>query len=180
GDIKRETANTSSQSRESDAANSQFAPTHERIASCSTDLGTIRGEVLAHDRGVNDVFCRKSASTGYDSFTDRNRTFAYSFALDFGSAGPLDRPRATSPHPQMIVGGIDDGIHLGLADVSLLNLDRSIPYRNDHTLIIPSGILLEFAPMRWLASCFLLLFAPLTAAAWGEKGHLLVNRMAID
>jgi hypothetical protein len=34
--------------------------------------------------------------------------------------------------------------------------------------------------MRWLTACILLLLAPLTAAAWGEKGHLLVNRLAID
>jgi hypothetical protein len=80
----------------------------------------------------------------------------------------------------MIVGRIYDCIYLDPADVSLLSLDRSIPYGNDHTLIIPSGILLEFAPMRWLTACLLLLLAPLTAAAWGEKGHLLINRVALD
>src|SRR5215510_15091650 len=80
----------------------------------------------------------------------------------------------------MIVGRINDGIHLDPADGSLLSFDRSIPYSNDHTLIIRFEILLEFAPMRWLTACILLLLAPLTAAAWGEKGHLLVNRLAID
>src|SRR5262249_34402995 len=80
----------------------------------------------------------------------------------------------------MIVGRINDGIRLDPTDVSLLSFDRSIPYSNDHTLIIRFEILLEFAPMRWLTACILLLLAPLTAAAWGEKGHLLINRLAID
>src|SRR5262245_58145373 len=34
--------------------------------------------------------------------------------------------------------------------------------------------------MRWLASCVLLLLVPLTASAWGKKGHLMINRLAID
>src|SRR5215468_10808845 len=80
----------------------------------------------------------------------------------------------------MIVCRVNDGIHLDPTDVSPLSLDRSIPYSHDHTLIIRFEILLEFAPMRWLTACFLLLLSPLTAAGWGEKGHLLINRLAID
>jgi hypothetical protein len=53
-------------------------------------------------------------------------------------------------------------------------------YRNDHTLIIRLETLLEFTPMRLLAACFLFLSIPLDAAAWGEKGHLMINRIAID
>src|SRR5262245_45118459 len=34
--------------------------------------------------------------------------------------------------------------------------------------------------MRMLSACFLLLFVALSAAAWGEKGHLMINRLAID
>src|SRR5262245_40519783 len=34
--------------------------------------------------------------------------------------------------------------------------------------------------MRLLARCFLLLVVPVSAAAWGEKGHLMINRIAID
>jgi len=34
--------------------------------------------------------------------------------------------------------------------------------------------------MRWLAGCVLGLLVPLSAAAWGEKGHLMINRLAID
>jgi hypothetical protein len=34
--------------------------------------------------------------------------------------------------------------------------------------------------MRSFGLCFLLLLIPASAAAWGEKGHLMVNRLAID
>jgi hypothetical protein len=34
--------------------------------------------------------------------------------------------------------------------------------------------------MRLLATWFLLLLIPVSAAAWGEKGHLMVNRLALD
>ena len=34
--------------------------------------------------------------------------------------------------------------------------------------------------MRWLAASFLLLLFALSAAAWGEKGHLMINRLAIE
>src|SRR5215470_7490701 len=86
GDINRKTTNTGSQSGKRDAGDSQFARTNERISSRSTDFGTIRCEILAHDRGVNDVLSGKRASTGHDSFTNRNRTFSYCLALDFASA----------------------------------------------------------------------------------------------
>src|SRR5690349_16551558 len=33
--------------------------------------------------------------------------------------------------------------------------------------------------MRYLTVCLLLLAIPTSAAAWGEKGHLMVNRLAI-
>ena len=41
-------------------------------------------------------------------------------------------------------------------------------------------MLLEFAAMRLLKACFVLLLLPISAAAWGEKGHLMINRLAID
>src|SRR5258706_11364491 len=41
-------------------------------------------------------------------------------------------------------------------------------------------ILLEFDPMRSIAACLWLLFISLSAAAWGEKGHSIINRLAID
>src|SRR5204862_8095313 len=47
----------------------------------------------------------------------------------------------------------------------------------DYTL---NQILLEFAPMRWLAGCLLLLLTPMSIGAWGEKGHLMINRLALD
>ena len=34
--------------------------------------------------------------------------------------------------------------------------------------------------MRWLAACFLSFLLPLNAAAWGDKGHLMINRLAIE
>jgi len=34
--------------------------------------------------------------------------------------------------------------------------------------------------MRWLVACFLSFLLPLNAAAWGDKGHLMVNRLAIE
>ncbi len=34
--------------------------------------------------------------------------------------------------------------------------------------------------MRSLAACLLLVLVPLTAGAWGEKGHLMINRLAIE
>jgi len=34
--------------------------------------------------------------------------------------------------------------------------------------------------MRSLAACLLTLLVPLSAAAWGEKGHLMINRLAVD
>src|SRR6185436_4872312 len=34
--------------------------------------------------------------------------------------------------------------------------------------------------MRSLAACFFLLLIPTSVAAWGEKGHLMINRVAIE
>jgi hypothetical protein len=34
--------------------------------------------------------------------------------------------------------------------------------------------------MRLFAACFLLLFITVSAAAWGDKGHLMINRLAIE
>src|SRR5436190_5338752 len=34
--------------------------------------------------------------------------------------------------------------------------------------------------MRSAAMCLLLLLIPASAAAWGEKGHLMINRLAIE
>jgi hypothetical protein len=44
----------------------------------------------------------------------------------------------------------------------------------------PLKILLEFARMRSVIAIVLLLFLPVSASAWGEKGHLMINRLAID
>ena len=41
-------------------------------------------------------------------------------------------------------------------------------------------ILLEFALMRTAVAILLVVLAPLSAFAWGDKGHLMVNRLAID
>jgi hypothetical protein len=40
--------------------------------------------------------------------------------------------------------------------------------------------LLEFAAMRPLASILWILLIPVSVAAWGEKGHLMINQVAID
>src|SRR4030095_12822336 len=34
--------------------------------------------------------------------------------------------------------------------------------------------------MRSFAACFLLLFVAASASAWGDKGHLIINRLAIE
>ena len=57
---------------------------------------------------------------------------------------------------------------------------RKLDFDFFHTLIIRCEILLEFAPMRSLTACVLLLVIPISAAAWGEKGHLMINRLAIE
>lgn len=44
----------------------------------------------------------------------------------------------------------------------------------------PLKILLEFALMRSARVIALLLLLPVSAAAWGEKGHMMINRLAID
>lgn len=62
----------------------------------------------------------------------------------------------------------------------MLGSARNFPDSDHHTLIMNLRNLLEFAAVRTLAAILLPFLIPVSLCAWGEKGHLIINRVAID
>src|SRR2546425_1676639 len=125
--------------------------TDQRIFRGLPDFGLIGGEILSHDRSVNDVFGVEIAATRNHGLTNLDRTFSYRLAFNGGAARSFQRARYTSPHPEVVIGSVHNRIHLRLADVPALGFERDFPHADDHTLIIRPRNPPDFFDVRTVA-----------------------------
>src|SRR4029079_11046375 len=101
---------------------------NERIPSGFRDFESIRTEILAHRRGVNDITRRKRAGARYDGFPDFDWPFSHGFSLDLRAASAFQRSGNPGSHPEMVVCGVDDGVNACLTDISLQSFNRGRAY----------------------------------------------------
>jgi hypothetical protein len=70
----------------------------------------LKGEILAHDRDVEDAGERKSTGWGDRDPSYGDRSGANGLALDLFPGDLLHLPRGPGRHPQVVIGGKDEGI----------------------------------------------------------------------
>ena len=93
----------------------------ERVAdSISVRVGP---EVLRHRSGVNDVPRGQPAARRHDRLSRLIGPCAIAALLDLLAAARLDRARHAAPHPQRVVRGVDDRLHLTRGDVAFDDFD---------------------------------------------------------
>src|SRR5712691_6765768 len=82
------------------------------------DLVGIGLEVEPHGGRVDHVGGGQVAGHGKHGLSRLDGSLPHGFFFDDGAAFSLHRPRHARAHPQLGVGGIDDGVDLGLRDIA--------------------------------------------------------------
>ena len=87
---------------------------------------------------MDDIFCVELASTCHDSLPNFDWSLRNRFPFNFGSAGPLQRTCNARTHPEVVVRCIHHSLHIGMADIALLNFKGGLTDPQNHRLIIRS------------------------------------------
>ncbi len=121
--VEREAAHPGAEGRQGQRAYSEALGGLEDVVGRPGYDVRVRAQVLTHDGGVDDP-ARLEVTGARDGIVAHgDRCLRHSFALDRRAPGALDGPGDARPHPQVIVGGVDDGIDLQRRDVAALDLE---------------------------------------------------------
>ena len=101
-----------------------------------TDKVGVRHQILPHCRCVNDIPRLEQPAPGHDGCADGNWPLADGLIFDDLAALAFDRTRDTGPHPQMIIGRIDDGVNSASGDVPLHHFKGGRAYAPDHQRLL--------------------------------------------
>jgi hypothetical protein len=96
------------------------------------DEVSVRHQILPHGSRVNDITRLKPSTSGHHRRADGNRPLANGLIFNDLATLALDRTRDTSPHPQMIIGCVDDGVDGTCGDVPLHYFKGGRAYVCDH------------------------------------------------
>ena len=85
---------------------------------------------------MNDIPRLEQPAPGHYRFADGYWPLANGLIFDDLAALAFDRTRDTGPHPQMIIGRIDDGVNSASGDVPLHHFEGGRAYVFDHQRLL--------------------------------------------
>ena len=120
---RRDAAHARAEGREGDGRHLVLLGDGQRRARGRHDLVDVGLEILPHGRGMDDMRRGQVAGHREHGFARLDGSLTHGFLLDDRPAFSLHGPGHSRSHPQLGVGGIDDGIDLSLRDIAAVYRD---------------------------------------------------------
>ena len=119
-----EAANAGAEGRHGQGSEAELVRQDEGALGGAGNVALAGDEVRPHDGGVNDIAGVELSGRRGDGLSGRDGALRNGLSLDLGATASLEGPGDPRSHPQVAVGGVDDGVGGLGGDVALGDMER--------------------------------------------------------